>query len=269
MIIMEGKVFNAKVNGVNLSCKRWGEGNSKKLMLVHGWTGFKELWDSFVPRLVENGYDVVAMDLRGHGDSDKPEGEYTHEVFSTDLFELSKFLGWEGKYTILGQSMGGYIVLDYALRYPNSIKRVVSSNTSAYLARNLFSKIVWKFIIRMYKKNPAKMMDKMFPSFFMNPPDQETLDAFVKMSLKTAKHAGLSAIHYCYTRNLEPELHNISVSTLVISSQFDQKDLRKATLAVHQLIPNSKLVDIPNTGHLPFMENPDAFLEAITSFVVD
>lgn len=267
--MMEGKVFTSKVNGINLSCKRWGEGNSKNLLLVHGWTGFKELWDSFAPSLAEKGFDVVALDLRGHGDSDKPEGEYTHEVFSKDILELSKSLGWEGKYTLLGQSMGGYIVLDYALRFPDSIKRLVSSNTSAYLARNLFSKLVWKMIIRMYRKDPAKMMNKMFPSFFMNPPPKEEMDNFVKMSLKTAKHAGLSAIHYCYKRNLEPELDNITVPTLVISSEFDQKDLRKATLEVHKLIPNSKLVDIPNTGHLPFMENPTAFLDAINSFVVD
>jgi pimeloyl-ACP methyl ester carboxylesterase len=88
------------------------------------------------------------------------------------------------------------------------------------------------------------------------------------MTLKTAKHAGLSAIHYCYTRNFEPELHNIKVSTLVISSEFDQKDLRKTTLNIHKLIQNSKLVDISNTGHLPFIENPDEFLKEILDFTL-
>ena len=86
------------------------------------------------------------------------------------------------------------------------------------------------------------------------------------MTLKTAKHAGLSAIHYCYTRNLEPELYKIKVPTLVISSEFDQKDLRQATLNIHKLIPDSKLVDISNTGHLPFIENPNEFLQAILDF---
>ncbi|MHA1489917.1 MAG: alpha/beta fold hydrolase [Promethearchaeota archaeon] len=264
---MEFKNFNVNVNGVELVCSRWGEGNNKKIMLIHGWTGFKELWNDFAPMLVSKGFDVVAMDLRGHGDSEKPKGEYTHEVFSTDLYELAKHLGWEGNYTLLGQSMGGYIVLDYALRFPESIKNLISSNTSAYLARTFLSKLVWKIIIRSYRKKPEKMMEKMVPRFFMKPQPQEKINEFTKMTLKTAKHAGLSAIHYCLTRNLEPELHKIKVPTLVISSEYDQKDLRNATIQVHELIPDSKLVDIPDTGHLPFMENPDAFLDAIDSFV--
>lgn len=259
--------FTVKVNEVEIAYSRWGKGNNKPIMLIHGWTGFKELWKDFAPTLAENSFDVVAPDLRGHGDSAKPEGEYTHEVFSKDLYELAKHLGWDKGFIILGQSMGGYIVLDYALRYPETLTHVISSNTSVYLARTLFSKIVWKLIIRMYRKNPNKMMAKMAPRFFMKPQPQEMIDNFVEMSLKTAKHAGLSAIHYCYNRNLEPELHNITVPTLVISSEFDQKDLRKATLKIHELIPNSKLVDISDTGHLPFMENPKEFLKAIMDFV--
>ncbi|TFF95975.1 MAG: alpha/beta hydrolase [Promethearchaeota archaeon] len=264
---MDPKNFTANVNDVDLACSRWGEGNTKRIMLVHGWTGFKEMWNDFAPSLVEEGFDVVAMDLRGHGDSSKPKTEYTHEVFSKDLYELATHLGWDDGFILLGQSMGGYIVLDYALRYPETLTHVIPSNTSVYLARNFLSKIVWKLTIWMYKKNPEKMMRKMFPKFFMNPPPQEIIDGFVKMSLKTAHHAGLSAIHYCITRNLEPKLHQIKVPTLVISSEHDQKSLRDATLILHKLIPNSELVDIPDTGHLPFMENPEPFLKAIVDFV--
>jgi len=163
--------------------------------------------------------------------------------------------------------MGGYIVLDYALRYPETLTQLISSNTSVYLARTLFSKLTWKIIIRMYRKNPAKMMEKMVPRFFQYPVSQDLIDEFISMSLKTAKHAGLSAIKNCYNRNMEPELHEIKVPTLIISSQFDQKDLRKATLKIHELIPDSDLVDIPKTSHLPFIENPKDFLDAIVSFV--
>ena len=264
---MEVNNFKISINDVEIAYSRWGAENNKRIMLIHGWTGFKELWKDFAPKLANEGFDVVAPDLRGHGDSAKPQGEYTHEIFSKDLYELAKHLGWQDGFILLGQSMGGYIVLDYALRYPETLTHVISSNTSVYLARTLLSKIVWKIIIRMYRKNPRKMMGKMAPRFFIRAPSKEVIDNFVEMSLKTAKHAGLSAIHYCYTRNLEPELHNITVPTLVISSEYDQKDLRNATLKIHQLIPNSELVDIYDTGHLPFMENPKEFLKAIQDFV--
>ncbi len=264
---MDGKDLKAKVNGVEISYTRWGKEGDARIMLIHGWTGFKELWKDFAPTLAEKGFDVVALDLRGHGDSEKPKGEYTHEVFSTDILELAKHLGWDDGYTLLGQSMGGYIVCDYALRFPETLTKLITSNTSTYLGRTLMSKLVWKVIIRMYRKSPDKMMVKMAPTFFTKPISQEDLDEFTRMSMKTDHRAGLSAIHYCITRNLEPELHKIKVPTLVISSEHDQKALRKATLRVHDLIPGSKLVDIPDTGHLPFFENPEAFLEAIVSFV--
>ncbi len=263
---MSKKEFNIQVNDVKIACLRWGERNKTPIMLVHGWTGFKELWDSFAPQLEEKGFDVVALDLRGHGDSSRPEMEYTHEVFSKDILELSKKLGWD-KYSLLGQSMGGYIVLDYALRFPDTLTHVISSNTSVYLSRTFISKIVWKLTVWMYKRNPEKMMRKMFPKFFMKPPPEDIMEDFVQNSLKTSKQAGLSAIKYCLERNLEPELHKIKVPTLVISSEYDQSTLRKATLNIHKLIPNSELVDIPDTGHLPFMENPDAFLKAIVDFI--
>ena len=266
---MDKKDKNVKVNGVEIAYSRWGNQGDTPIMLVHGWTGFKELWKDFAPTLAARGFDVVAVDLRGHGDSEKPQGEYTHEVFSTDILELAKHLGWDGGYTLLGQSMGGYIVCDYALRFPETLTKLITSNTSVYLARTFISKLVWKMIIRMYRKKPEKMMAKMAPTFFTKPISQESLDEFAKMSMKTAHHAGLSAIHYCITRNLEPELHKIKVPTLVISAEHDQKALRLATLKIHELIPESKLVDIPDTGHLPFIENPDAFLKAIVSFVKD
>jgi len=258
---------SATVNGISLKYARWGEGNSKRIMLVHGWTGFKEMWDDFAPLLVENDFDVIAIDLRGHGDSDKPEGDYSPEVFSKDLYELVKYVGWEKGFVLLGQSMGGYIVLDYALRYPDSVLKLIPSNTSAYLGRNLFSKIVWKIIIAMYRKDPAKMMPKMLPKFFQYPVSKETIEYFNSMSLKTAKHAGLSAINHCMKQNFEPHLSKIKVPTLVISSEFDQKELRQATMHIHKLISGSKFADIPKTGHLPFMENPTEFLKAIVDFV--
>ena len=255
-----------RVNDVEIAYARWGEGNPHRIMLVHGWTGAKEIWRDFPVSLSEQGFDVVALDLRGHGNSGKPEIDYPHEVFSRDLFELSQVLGWD-KYVMLGQSLGGYVCLDYAIRYPDTLLKIIPSNTSVYLARNLLSRITWMMIIRMYRKDPAKMMPKMVPRFFQYPVSEETIEEFTQISLKTAKHAGLSIIQHCFKRNLEPELHTISLPTLVISSQYDQKDLRQATLQIHRLISGSKLVDIPNTGHLPFVENPEEYLNAIVDFV--
>ena len=110
-------------------------------------------------------------------------------------------------------------------------------------------------------------MKKMTPTFFQYPVSQEIIDEFIEMSLKTDKEAALSTIKHCIKRNLEPELNKIKIPALVVTSEFDMKSLRKATLVVHEKLPNSKLVDITKTGHLPFMENPDELLKAILDFI--
>ena len=102
---------------------------------------------------------------------------------------------------------------------------------------------------------------------FYFPLTQEKLDWFLALSLKTDTQAGISEIQHSYKWNFEHELHNIKVPTLVVSSEFDSKLLRPATRRIHKLIQNSKLVVILKTGHLPFMENPDGYIQAIVDFV--
>ncbi len=59
--------LKVQVNGITLVYNRVGKGNPKRMMLIHGWTGFKELFSDFVPKLVDEGFDVVIPDLRGMG----------------------------------------------------------------------------------------------------------------------------------------------------------------------------------------------------------
>lgn len=258
------------VNGVQLAYNRYGKVGGKRIILIHGWLGYKEMFRNVAEKLAQKEYDVVVPDLRGYGSSDKPEGEYTSEVFSNDLFSLVKELGWTSGFIIVGHSMGGYIVLDYATRYPETLTHLINANTSAYLKRSLLSRFMWWMAIRMYRKgsfqkNPKKMANRMVTGSFKTPPSQEFIKEFMEYSLKIPIHVGISAISSCYNTNLEPKLPNIEISTLVISSQYDQRDLRKASLQIHKLIPNSNFVVIP-TGHFSIIENPEAFVDPILSF---
>jgi len=241
-------------------------------MLIHGWLGYKEMFRDVAERLAQKGYNVVVPDLRGYGSSDKPEGEYTSEVFSNDLFSLVKELDWTSGFSIVGHSMGGHIILDYAIRYPETLTHLINANTSANLKRSLLSRFMWWMAIRMYRsgsfqKNPEKMATRMAKGSFKTPPPPEFIKEFMEYSSKIPLHVGVSAISNCYNTNLEPKLPNIKIPTLVISSQYDQRDLRKASLQIHKLIPNSQFVVIP-TGHFSINENPDAFAEPIVSFTI-
>jgi pimeloyl-ACP methyl ester carboxylesterase len=102
-------------DGVKLVYHEEGRGDPP-ILLVHCWTCDHSF---FVPQIAHFGRDhrVVAVDLRGHGQSDKPEQEYTVAGFAEDLAWLCGQLGLQ-KPVVVGHSMGGNVALELAARYP-------------------------------------------------------------------------------------------------------------------------------------------------------
>ncbi len=259
-------ILIAKVNGIEMAYHRWGEGHYWRIMLVAGWSCVKELWADFASKLSERDFDVVAMDLRGSGDSSIPAGDYGLEVHSGDLHAFVRELGWDNGFILLGNSMGGAIVLDYALRYPETLTHIIPSNIGI-VRPTILTRIAWGVMLRTYKKDPKKMLTKLIRMWFKFPLSQEKLDWFLELSLKTDTRAGINEIQHSYRWNFEHKLHLIKVPTLVISSEFDSKLLRPATRRIHRLIQNSEMGVILKTGHLPFIENPEGYIQAIVDFV--
>jgi pimeloyl-ACP methyl ester carboxylesterase len=109
-------------DGVKLFYEEAGVGEPP-LLLVHGWacdhTYFATQFDHF-----STDHRVVAVDLRGHGQSDKPEQDYTPGVFADDLAWLWGELGLT-KSVVIGHSMGGVIAMELAARYPEMLAAVV------------------------------------------------------------------------------------------------------------------------------------------------
>jgi pimeloyl-ACP methyl ester carboxylesterase len=95
-------------------------------LLVHGLASNARLWDGVARRLAEAGTRSAAVDLRGHGQSDKPDGGYHFETISKDLRALIAALGPEfDRPVIAGQSWGAGVVLDFAVRYPELTRGIV------------------------------------------------------------------------------------------------------------------------------------------------
>jgi len=112
----------AKVNGVRLHYVEW-KGGEPTLLLLHGLTAncrSFDLWaESLAPR-----YRLIAPDLRGRGDSDKPKGPYGAEVHAKDMNLLLSALKID-RVVCIGESMGGNIGLKFAVNYPERIMKLV------------------------------------------------------------------------------------------------------------------------------------------------
>ena len=123
--------------GVSLRVLRWdppGTGSSASagaepsiaapVLLVHGLASNARLWDGVAPRLAAAGRRVTAVDLRGHGRSDKPDSGYDFATISEDLRRLIEALRFE-RPGIAGQSWGAGVVLDFAVRQPQMASGIV------------------------------------------------------------------------------------------------------------------------------------------------
>ncbi|MBI4528822.1 MAG: alpha/beta hydrolase [Deltaproteobacteria bacterium] len=116
-------------DGVKLHYAEWGDPTRETLILVHGNRDHCRSWDFFVAALGARGslpFHVVALDLRGHGDSEwhSPDRQYQHEDFLLDLSCLIRHLGKE-TFSLAGHSLGGAMAVLYSGCFPERIRRLV------------------------------------------------------------------------------------------------------------------------------------------------
>jgi pimeloyl-ACP methyl ester carboxylesterase len=111
----------AFVNGVRLHYVRAGSGDP--VVLLHGWPQTWYQWRKVIPALAER-YTVVAPDLRGFGESSKPQGGYDKRTVAEDVHQLVRKLGFE-KAFLVGHDLGGPTAYAYACAHPAEVRRLV------------------------------------------------------------------------------------------------------------------------------------------------
>ena len=121
----------AQVNGVEIAFERAGEGGTP-LLLLHGWPETRRIWRRVVEPLAADGFEVIAPDLRGFGDSGlAPDDRYDVAAHSHDLAALvAGELGHERVFAC-GGDLGGLIAQDLSLRYEGLVDRLCLFNTIA------------------------------------------------------------------------------------------------------------------------------------------
>ena len=112
---------------LSINCASAGTG--PPVLLLHGHPQTHIVWRKVAPRLVDAGYRVIAPDLRGYGDSDKPKSDpshlpYSKRVMANDQIALMKHLGHE-TFSVVGHDRGGRVAHRLALDFPDAVTRLV------------------------------------------------------------------------------------------------------------------------------------------------
>jgi proline iminopeptidase len=276
-----GKTFEAP--GATIYYEVMGSGAGTPLVLVNGGPGFDHTylhlstsWDA-----LGKNRRIVMYDQRGTGRSiGEHKGQtYTLKDQVDDLEALRAHLGAE-KIDLLGHSWGGYLVMAYSAMHPERIGHLFIVDSAAPQ---------WKDIIFLFKEVfPETMARRAAVGFAEELNDDqkaidyelreyltmlfysaEKRDAFVgALPASVFKRSVNKAVNADVERfDLNPEIRKFKFPVMVISGRWDMNVAPLVAYRIHQGIPGSKFRVFERSGHLPFYEEPEAFVAAVEEFL--
>ena len=240
------------------------------LLLIHGFPLSSQMWDPQIEDLSEFAR-VVAPDLRGFGNTDSVPGPYSITQLADDCAGLLGHLNVATPFVVCGLSMGGYIALEFYRRYPEHVAGLILAATRAG-ADSAEGKVNRDQAAELAKNEgttavSAGMLSKMLaPQNYKS--DEELVD-FAQDVMSTASLNGVVGALAAMRDRVDstPMLGNIDVPVLIIHGADDQLIPVSEAEAMHQAIPNSELVIVPDAGHLPNLEQPDIFNDTVIDFL--
>lgn len=269
-----------RLNGERVVYRAAGEG--PLLLLVHGMAGSSETWRHVMPALAER-FSVLAPDLLGQGESDKPRGDYSLGAHANLLRDLMDALGHE-RATLVGQSLGGGVALQFAYQFPPRCERLVLVNSGG-LGREV------TFFLRMLSV-PG------FESVFPLVCKPRLLEAANRIATRLARagvrstpareeiwrsYASLAdvASRRAFFRSLREVIdlggqavsalgrlyRAANVPTLIIWGSRDPFIPVSHAIVAHDAIPGSRLEIFEGVGHFPHCEAPERFVDVVVDFI--
>ncbi|WP_299283419.1 alpha/beta hydrolase [uncultured Tateyamaria sp.] len=168
------EVDHVRVDGVRINYAAAGEG--PPLLLLHGHPQTHIAWRKLAPLLVEAGYRVIAPDLRGYGDSDRPASDsdhapYSKRVMAREQVEVMRALGHK-QFAVIGHDRGGRVAHRMALDHPHAVERVVVIDiapTATMYARtdqDFATRYFWWFFLIQPFDLPERMIGS-DPEYFL------------------------------------------------------------------------------------------------------
>jgi 3-oxoadipate enol-lactonase len=240
------------------------------LLLIHGFPLDSGMW---VPQLEELGgfARVIAPDLRGHGESEAVTSPYSMEMLAHDCVGLLEHLAIRPPVVVCGLSMGGYVAFELYRQYPELVAGLILVATRAG-ADSEEAKANRDNAAENVRANgvPA-LVEGMLPKLLAPQTaaaDPALVDVVRAIMLATSPEGAVGALQAMRDRpDSTPTLAEIDVPTLIIHGRDDQLIPLAEAEAMHQAIKGSRLVALPDAGHLPNLENPELFNDAVIDFL--
>ena len=261
--------YTQSVNGATLSYDERGPGGADvPVVLLHGFPLDARMWEAQSQALGDAGHRVVAPDLRGFGRS-RADTPFTIESLADDVHALLSAIG-ALPCVLAGLSMGGYVALAYAGKYPDDLRGLVLVDTKAEADTEEGRQGRQKMIDLVRKDGSKAVADLMMPKMLAaesaaRPQLAGSLRAMMESCPpKTIEHA-LAAMRDRPDR--VGELGSIKVPALVIVGDADAITPPAVAESMAKKIPGADLVTIRGAGHMSPMEQPESVTGALQTFL--
>jgi epoxide hydrolase 4 len=272
-------------NGIKLHYVTQGEG--KLMLMLHGFPEFWYSWRHLIPEFAKN-YRVVALDLRGYNESDKPQElkAYSMAELLKDIKGVIKGLGYQNC-ILVGHDWGGAIAWNFAYTYPKLVERLIVLNMPH---PNKFSEAL---------RSPQQLLRSSYVFFFQLPFIPELLlqandyqaisSVFINMAIDknaftqndleaykdaAAKRGALTAMlnyyrqgFYSFFSDRQKKWRQLKIPTLMIWGENDSALGKELTYGMQDYVNNLTLKYIPNCSHWVQQEQPQLITQYIYEFL--
>lgn len=271
-------------NGIRMHYVTQGKG--PLVVLLHGFPEFWYSWRHQIPFLAEHGYTVVAPDLRGYNDTDKPRTGYDVPTLLRDIEGLVKGLG-EEQATIVGHDWGGALAWSFAMDYPQLTRNLIVLNAPhpQALFRELrtfkqLRKSWYIFVFQlpwlpeiMLSRNNANSVGRMLNGSAVQKaafPREVTAKYRAAMSKPGAMTAALNYYRQLFrrlpARSTTQEAH-ITAPTLLIWGEQDIALDIALTHGLEQWVDQLQIQYLPDSGHWVQQEQPEQVNQLMLAFL--
>jgi len=263
------KSLTITANNQTVSYIDEGSVNASTIIFIHGFPLNKTMWNRQIGELKEN-FRVIAYDIRGHGNSDAGDDDFSIELFVNDLLSLMDALKIN-KTILCGLSMGGYIALNAIENYPDRFTALLLCDTNCAAdsseAKEKRMKTIKLIKVKGLEQYAEESLKKLFAPISVSKHIEE-ITIVREMIIKTSKQVLFKTLHALAERaETCTKLHEIKVPVLILVGKDDEITPPDLALSMHEKIKSSTIHIIDDAGHLSNMENPEQFNDQLRVFL--
>ncbi len=254
----------AEVNGITVGYDDEGRGDA--LVLIHGHPFDRSMWRPQIEHFRDEGWRVIAADLRGYGESTVVPGVTPLSTFAEDVAALLDHLGVE-RFVLGGLSMGGQIVLECHRLFPWRIRGLVLADTFAQAETPAGREQRNRMADRLLREGMAGYAAEVLWKMVAAPEAAPHVSEMMRNAPAPGAAAALRgrAERPDYTEMLG----TVVVPTLVVVGSDDEYTPVDDARYMHDRIPGSTLVVVDGAAHMPNLERPAEFNKAVGELLTD